>query len=132
MPRAVYFDLSALLGLLEGDGAILKVIEDAVDFYTGALQLAEVLGAGALRKKKLNKLRLLMNNFTVLDFTSEDAVGVSDIVKKVKDSGMDYSFETLTALAQTMRRSLTLVTKNTEISKFKDEKLHLEVCESKK
>ncbi|MBR9681612.1 MAG: type II toxin-antitoxin system VapC family toxin [Candidatus Altiarchaeota archaeon] len=127
MPRAVYFDVSALLGLLEGDGAILKVIEDSVDFYTGSIQLAEILGAGALRKKKVAKLRLLMNNFTVLNFSADDALQVSEVIKKVKDSGIDYAFETLASIAQVLRRSLTLVTKNTEMSKYKDDTFHVKI-----
>lgn len=127
MPRAVYFDISALLGLLEGDGTVLKVIEDAVDFHTGAHQMAELLGAGALGKKKLSKFRLLMNNFKVLDFTSEDAVKLSEIIKKVKDSGMDYSFETLASISQVMRNNLMLISKNTEVSKFKDSEFHLKI-----
>ena len=127
MPRAVYFDVSSLLALLEGDGAVLKIIEDSVDFYTGSLQMAELLGAGALKKKKNAKLRLLLNNLNILDFSKDDAIHVAELIKKVKESGMDYSFEALVSLAQTKHHGLTPVTKNTEFAKIKDDGFHIEI-----
>ena len=127
MPRAVYFDISAMLALLEGDSNVLKVIEESVDFYTGTIQMAELLGAKSLSKKAHSELRLLINNLTVLDFDIEDALKISDILKKAKDAGMDYSFETLASLAQSGRRGLNLVTKDHEFKKFKEKDFHIQV-----
>ena len=122
MRKAVYFDSSAVLSLLKGDKSVLRIIEDAPDFYTGVIPYSELLGAQELLKEKKSKgfdLSMLFNSLKILELGIEDARKAAEIMAKLKNEGKEIFEEEAFCVAQCINRNLVLVTKDRGMGKFK-------------
>ena len=114
MPKAAYFDVSAVIELLKGGRDILSMVETHHDFYTGASVAATILGGEEyLYDKKLikeKKLLGLLDSLKVIPVTREDAEKAGEIIGKMKASGRDIGLDDAIIAAQCYRKGLTLLT----------------------
>ncbi len=121
MQKAVYFDESAVLELMNGNKNVLKVLEDASDFYTG--QLARLLLEGAEEYMILKKffkdrpVKNLLSSFKILDVDGETGAKAAEVVGKLKTDGVDVSVTGAVTLAHTALTGATLITKDRELVK---------------
>ena len=131
MLKAAYFDVTAVMELLRGDKGMLAIVETYKEFYTGALTVAEIIGADEfLVGKKIvgsRKTRGLVDSFKILPVTKEDSEKAGEIIGKVKASGKNIGIDEAITAAQCFRKGFTLVTKNSTFNRIKsivDIKLH--------
>ena len=121
MRKGVYFDHTAVVELLSGNGNILRIIDETPDFYTGAHVAAELMGAEEylIEKKfsKERKIRALLRNFKVLPVDRCVALKAAELIGSMKAGNEEVLLEDALTAAQVLLNGLVLVTKNRELAR---------------
>ena len=113
----VLIESSAIIDYLKGNKKIKEVILNSEDFYVSSLTVYEIL----LGKVKESEILDFLSAFKIINPTKKDAIIGSQIYKKLKDKGkLIGSFDILIS-AQAINRRLTLVTKDSDFLKVKEE-----------
>ena len=113
----VLIESSAIIDYLKGNKKVKEVILNSEDFYISSLTVYEIL----LGKVKESKILDFLSAFKIINLTKKDAIIGSQIYKKLKDKGkLIQSFDILIS-AQAINRRLTLVTKDSDFLKVKEE-----------
>ncbi|ACR41241.1 type II toxin-antitoxin system VapC family toxin [Saccharolobus islandicus] len=113
----VLIESSAIIDYLKGNEKVKEVILNSEDFYVSSLTIYEVL----LGKVEESKILDFLSAFKVINPTKKDAIIGSRIYKKLRDRGkLIGSFDILIS-AQAMNKGLTLVTKDFDFLKVKEE-----------
>ena len=113
----VLIESSAIIDYLKGNKKVKEVILNSEDFYVSSLTVYEIL----LGKVKESEILDFLSAFKIINPTKKDAIIGSQIYKKLKDKGkLIGSFDILIS-AQAINRRLTLVTKDSDFLKVKEE-----------
>ncbi|MFP3317453.1 MAG: type II toxin-antitoxin system VapC family toxin [Candidatus Nanopusillus sp.] len=113
----VLIESSAIIDYLKGNKKVKEVILNSEDFYASSLTVYEIL----LGKVKESEILDFLSAFKIINPTKKDAIIGSQIYKKLKDKGkLIGSFDILIS-AQAINRRLTLVTKDSDFLKVKEE-----------
>ncbi|PVU70572.1 PIN domain nuclease [Candidatus Nanobsidianus stetteri] len=113
----VLIESSAIIDYLKGNKKVKEVILNSDDFYISSLTVYEIL----LGKVKESEILDFLSAFRIINLTKKDAIIGSQIYKKLKDKGkLIGSFDILIS-AQAINRRLTLVTKDSDFLKVKEE-----------
>ncbi|WP_016729808.1 type II toxin-antitoxin system VapC family toxin [Saccharolobus islandicus] len=113
----VLIESSAIIDYLKGNEKVKEVILNSEDFYVSSLTIYEVL----LGKVEESKILDFLSVFKVINPTKKDAIIGSRIYKKLRDRGkLIGSFDILIS-AQAINKGLTLVTKDFDFLKVKEE-----------
>jgi len=113
----VLIESSAIIDYLKGNKKVKEVILNSEDFYVSSLTVYEIL----LGKVKESEIIDFLSAFKIINLTKKDAIIGSRIYKKLKDRGkLIQSFDILIS-AQAINRRLTLVTKDSDFLKVKEE-----------
>ncbi|MBR9680353.1 MAG: type II toxin-antitoxin system VapC family toxin [Candidatus Altiarchaeota archaeon] len=124
MPKAAYFDVSAIIELLKGGRDILSMVETYHNFYTGASVAATILGGEEyMYEKKFiknKKILGLLDSLEVIPFTEEDAQKTGEIIGKMKASGRDIGLDDAMIAAQCYRKGITLLTNRKSFKTIKN------------
>ena len=113
----VLVESSAIIEYLKGNEKVREVIFKAEDFYVSSLTVYEVF----LGKIEESKILDFLSAFKLLNPTKRDSVIGSRIYKRLKDKGkLIGSFDILIS-AQAINKGLTLVTKDSDFLKIKEE-----------
>jgi len=113
----VLIESSAIIDYLKGNKKVGEVILNSKDFYISSLTVYEIL----LGKVKEREILDFLSAFKIINLTKKDAIMGSKIYKKLKDKGkLIQSFDILIS-AQAINRRLTLVTKDSDFLKVKEE-----------
>jgi len=113
----VLIESSAIIDYLKGNKKVKEVILNSDDFYISSLTVYEIL----LGKVKEREILDFLSAFRIINLTKKDAIIGSQIYKKLKDKGkLIGSFDILIS-AQAINRRLTLVTKDSDFLKVKEE-----------
>jgi len=113
----VLIESSAIIDYLKGNKKVKEVILNSEDFYVSSLTVYEIL----LGKIKESEILDFLSAFKIINPTKKDAIIGSQIYKKLKDKGkLIGSFDILIS-AQAINRRLTLVTKDSDFLKVKEE-----------
>ncbi|ADX81785.1 MULTISPECIES: type II toxin-antitoxin system VapC family toxin [Sulfolobaceae] len=113
----VLIESSAIIDYLKGNEKVKEVILNSEDFYVSSLTVYEVL----LGKVEESKILDFLSAFKVINPTKKDAIIGSRIYKKLRDRGkLIGSFDILIS-AQAINKGLTLVTKDFDFLKVKEE-----------
>jgi predicted nucleic acid-binding protein len=113
----VLIESSAIIDYLKGNKKVKEVILNSEDFYVSSLTVYEIL----LGKVKESEIFDFLSAFKIINPTKKDAIIGSQIYKKLKDKGkLIGSFDILIS-AQAINRRLTLVTKDSDFLKVKEE-----------
>ena len=113
----VLIESSAIIDYLKGNKKVKEVILNSEDFYINSLTVYEIL----LGKVKEREILDFLSAFGIINLTKKDAIIGSQIYKKLKDKGkLIQSFDILIS-AQAINRRLTLVTKDSDFLKVKEE-----------
>jgi len=113
----VLIESSAIIDYLKGNKKVKEVILNSEDFYISSLTIYEIL----LGKVKESEILDFLSAFKIINLTKKDAIIGSQIYKKLKDKGkLIGSFDILIS-AQAINRRLTLVTKDSDFLKVKEE-----------
>jgi len=113
----VLIESSAIIDYLKGNKKVKEVILNSEDFYVSSLTVYEIL----LGKVKESEIFDFLSAFKIINLTKKDAIIGSRIYKKLKDRGkLIQSFDILIS-AQAINRRLTLVTKDSDFLKVKEE-----------
>ena len=113
----VLIESSAIIDYLKGNKKVKEVILNSEDFYVSSLTVYEIL----LGKVKESEIFDFLSAFKIINPTKKDAIIGSRIYKKLKDRGkLIQSFDILIS-AQAINRRLTLVTKDSDFLKVKEE-----------
>ncbi|ACP37422.1 type II toxin-antitoxin system VapC family toxin [Saccharolobus islandicus] len=113
----VLIESSAIIDYLKGNEKVKEVILNSEDFYVSSLTIYEVL----LGKVEESKILDFLSAFKVINPTKKDAIIGSRIYKKLRDrEKLIGSFDILIS-AQAMNKGLTLVTKDFDFLKVKEE-----------
>jgi len=108
---------SATIDYLKGNKKVKEVILNSDEFYVSSLTVYEIL----LGKVKEREILDFLSAFKIINPTKKDAIIGSKIYKKLKDKGkLIQSFDILIS-AQAINRRLTLVTKDSDFLKVKEE-----------
>lgn len=114
----VLVESSAIIEYLKGNEKVKEVIFEAEDFYVSSLTVFEVL-LGKIEEE--SKILDFLSAFKILNLTKRDSVIGSRIYKRLKDKGkLIGSFDILIS-AQAINKGLTLVTKDSDFLKIKEE-----------
>jgi len=113
----VLIESSATIDYLKGNKKVKEVILNSDEFYVSSLTVYEIL----LGKVKEREILDFLSAFKIINPTKKDAIIGSKIYKKLKDKGkLIQSFDILIS-AQAINRRLTLVTKDSDFLKVKEE-----------
>jgi predicted nucleic acid-binding protein len=113
----VLIESSAIIDYLKGNKKVKEVILNSEDFYISSLTVYEIL----LGKVKESEILDFLSAFRIINLTKKDAIIGSQIYKKLKDKGkLIGSFDILIS-AQAINRRLTLVTRDFDFLKVKEE-----------
>jgi len=113
----VLIESSAIIDYLKGNKKVKEVILNSEDFYVSSLTVYEIL----LGKVKESEILDFLSAFKIINPTKKDAIIGSQIYKKLKDKGkLIGSFDILIS-AQAINRRLTLVTRDSDFLKVKEE-----------
>jgi len=113
----VLIESSAIIDYLRGNKKVKEVILNSEDFYISSLTVYEIL----LGKVKESEILDFLSAFKIINPTKKDAIIGSQIYKKLKDRGkLIGSFDILIS-AQAINRRLTLVTRDSDFLKVKEE-----------
>jgi len=113
----VLIESSAIIDYLKGNKKVEEVILNSEDFYISSLTVYEIL----LGKVKESEILDFLSAFKIINLTKKDVIIGSQIYKKLKDKGkIIQSFDILIS-AQAINRRLTLVTKDSDFLKVKEE-----------
>ena len=108
---------SATIHYLKGNKKVKEVILNSDEFYVSFLTVYEIL----LGKVKESEILDFLSAFKIINHTKKDAIIGSQIYKKLKDRGkLIGSFDILIS-AQAINRRLTLVTKDSDFLRVKEE-----------
>jgi len=108
---------SATIDYLKGNKKVKEVILNSDEFYVSSLTVYEIL----LGKVKEREILDFLSAFKIINPTKKDAIIGSKIYKKLKDKGkLIQSFDILIS-AQAINRRLTLVTRDSDFLKVKEE-----------
>jgi len=118
--KGVYFDHTAIVGLLKGNKNLLRIIDEAPAFYTGAHVLALVCGAEEyMREKRFSKERkipALLSNFKVLEIGKGEAMKAAEIIGSLKAEGKEIMLDEALSAAHVLLNGLVFVTSNRELA----------------
>ena len=113
----VLIESSAIIDYLKGNKKVKEVILNSEELYVSYLTIYEAL----LGKVKESKVFDFLSAFKIINLTKKDVIIGSQIYKKLKDKGkIIQSFDILIS-AQAINRRLTLVTKDSDFLKVKEE-----------
>jgi len=113
----VLIESSAIIDYLKRNKKVKEVILNLNDFYVSSLTVYEIL----LGKVKESEILDFLLAFKIINPTKKDTIIDSQIYKKLKDRGkLIGSFDILIS-AQTINKRLTLVTKDSDFLKVKEE-----------
>jgi len=113
----VLIESSAIIDYLKGNKKVKEVILNSEDFYISSLTIYEIL----LGKVKESEILDFLSAFKIINLTKKDAIIGSQIYKKLKDKGkLIGSFDILIS-AQAINRRLTLLTKDSDFLRVKEE-----------
>ncbi|BDB99894.1 type II toxin-antitoxin system VapC family toxin [Saccharolobus caldissimus] len=113
----VLIESSAIIEYLKGNEKVKEVILNVEDFYISSLTVFEVL----LGRIEESKILDFLSAFKVINPAKRDAIMGSRIYKRLKDKGkLIGSFDILIS-AQAINKGLTLVTKDSDFLKVKEE-----------
>jgi len=113
----VLIESSATIDYLKGNKKVKEVILNSDEFYVSSLTVYEIL----LGKVKEREILDFLSAFKIINPTKKDAIIGSKIYKKLKDKGkLIQSFDILIS-AQAINRRLTLVTRDSDFLKVKEE-----------
>jgi hypothetical protein len=113
----VLIESSAIIDYLKGNKKVEEVILNSEEFYVSYLTVYEVL----LGKVKESKVFDFLSAFKIINLTKKDVVIGSQIYKKLKDKGKLIGNFDILISAQAINRRLTLVTKDSDFLKVKEE-----------
>ncbi|MFZ8800882.1 MAG: type II toxin-antitoxin system VapC family toxin [Candidatus Nanopusillus sp.] len=113
----VLIESSVIIDYLKGNKKVKEIILNSEDFYVSSLTVYEIL----LSKVKESEILDFLSAFKIINPTKKDAIIGSQIYKKLKDKGkLIESFDILIS-AQAINRRLTLVTRDSDFLKVKEE-----------
>ena len=113
----VLIESSATIDYLKENKKVKEVILNSDEFYVSFLTVYEIL----LGKVKESEILDFLSAFKIINPTKKDAIIGSQIYKKLKDRGkLIGSFDILIS-AQAINRRLTLVTKDSDFLRVKEE-----------
>ena len=113
----VLIESSVIIDYLKGNKKVKEIILNSEDFYVSSLTVYEIL----LSKVKESEILDFLSAFKIINPTKKDAIIGSQIYKKLKDKGkLIGSFDILIS-AQAINRRLTLVTRDSDFLKVKEE-----------
>jgi len=113
----VLIESSAIIDYLKGNKKVKEVILNSEDFYVSSLTVYEIL----LGKVKESEILDFLSVFKIIKPTKKDAIIGSRIYKKLKDRGKEIGSFDILISAQAINRRLTLVTKDSDFLKVKEE-----------
>ena len=113
----VLIESSAIIDYLKGNKKVEEVILNSEEFYLSYLTVYEVL----LGKVKESKVFDFLSAFKIINLTKKDVVIGSQIYKKLKDKGKLIGNFDILISAQAINRRLTLVTKDSDFLRVKEE-----------
>jgi len=113
----VLIESSAIIDYLKGNEKVKEVILNSEDFYVSSLTVYEVL----LGKVEESKVLDFLSAFKIINPTKKDAIIGSRIYKKLKDRGKLIGSFNILISAQAINKGLTLVTKDSDFLKVKEE-----------
>jgi len=113
----VLIESSAIIDYLKGNKKVKEVILNSEDFYVSSLTVYEIL----LGKVKESEIFDFLSAFKIIYPTKKDAIIGSQIYKKLKDRGKLIGGFDILISAQAINRRLTLVTKDSDFLKVKEE-----------
>ncbi|AWR98496.1 type II toxin-antitoxin system VapC family toxin [Metallosphaera hakonensis] len=113
----ILLESSAVIEYLKGNRKVKEVMDNAEDFYISSLSVYEIL----LGKVNENKIFNFLSAFKILNVNMKDSIIASRIYKRLRDKGkLIGSFDILMG-AQAINRDMTLVTKDTDFLRIKEE-----------
>jgi predicted nucleic acid-binding protein len=113
----VLVESSAIIEYLKGNERVKEVILSAEDFYISSLTVFDVL----LGRVDESKILDFLSAFKVINPARRDVIIGSRMYKRLKDKGkLIGSFDILIS-AQAINKGLTLVTKDSDFLKVKEE-----------
>ena len=113
----VLIESSAIIDYLKGNKKVEEVILNSEDFYISSLTVYEIL----LGKVKESEILDFLSAFKIINLTRKDAIIGSKIYKKLKDKGKLIGNFDILISAQAINRRLTLVTRDSDFLKVKEE-----------
>jgi len=113
----VLIESSAIIDYLKGNKKVEEVILNSEDFYISSLTVYEIL----LGKVKESEILDFLSAFKIINLTRKDAIIGSKIYKKLKDKGKLIGNFDILISAQAINRRLTLVTKDSDFLRVKEE-----------
>jgi len=113
----VLIESSAIIDYLKGNKKVKEVILNSDEFYISSLTVYEIL----LGKVKESEIFDFLSAFKIIKPTKKDAIIGSRIYKKLKDRGKEIGSFDILISAQAINRRLTLVTKDSDFLKVKEE-----------
>ena len=113
----VLIESSAIIDYLKGNKKVKEVILNSEDFYVSSLTVYEIL----LGRAKESEILDFLSAFKIIYPTKKDAIIGSQIYKKLKDRGKLIGGFDILISAQAINRRLTLVTKDSDFLKVKEE-----------
>jgi hypothetical protein len=113
----VLIETSAIIEYLKGNMKVKEIISNSEDFYVSTLTVFEVL----LGKVEENEIFDFLSAFNVIGLNERDSITASRIYKRLRDKGKLIGYFDILISAQAINRDLTLVTKDTDFLKMKDE-----------
>ncbi|BDC18727.1 type II toxin-antitoxin system VapC family toxin [Acidianus sp. HS-5] len=112
----ILLESSGIIEYLKGNARVKEIINKSEDFYVSSLSVFELL-LGKVREKEILDF---LSGFKILNVTRKDSILASRIYRTLKDKGKLGSFDIIMA-AQAINRDLTLVTKDADFLKVKEE-----------
>ena len=113
----VLIESSAIIDYLKGNKKVEEVILNSEELYVSYLTVYEVL----LGNVKESKVFDFLSAFKIINLTKKDVIIGSQIYKKLKDKGKLIGNFDILISAQAINRRLTLVTKDSDFLKVKEE-----------
>jgi predicted nucleic acid-binding protein len=113
----ILLESSAIIEYLKGNIYVREILEKAEDFYVSSLSVFEVL----LGKVKEDEILDFLSSFKIVSFTKKDSILASKIYKKLKEKGKLIGIVDILISSQALNRELTLVSKDTDFLKIKEE-----------
>lgn len=113
----VLAETSTLIEYLKGNSKAKYYLENAEDIYISSLSIFEIL----LGKVKEQDILDFLSAFKVLSFTRRDSIVASRIYKELKNKGKLVGVIDILLSSQAINKRLTLLTKDSDFLKIKDE-----------
>ncbi|MGC9106137.1 MAG: type II toxin-antitoxin system VapC family toxin [Thermoprotei archaeon] len=110
-------ETSALIEYLKGDKKVSEIISNSEDFYVSYLTVYEVL----IGKVNVANVLDFLSPFWVIGPTKKDALLASQIYRRLRDKGKIIDDFDVPISAQAINNELTLVTKDKDFVRVKEE-----------